>query len=435
VGSAVFKTDVGREERPGCVRFARASAMRILRKPDTALMRAGRRDVVPLSLRPRAGKTGMHPHISSEARERGKQVSERASLGDREETPSEGGTPSDAPASAPPDLRRRLRRRVLWATIGVVFLVAAAGSLVYTEESAFCPSCHEMEPYYSAWQTSAHADGAECVECHVDPGVLAHLAHKPIALRELWNHLTRDNKFPNYAVAVPDNRCTGCHPSVDKKIGSSFSHVLHQEKGRCQDCHATSGHVVTLDVLRSAGILKEGAGPVPIPTGVTPSKTAGHKPVVCQECHDQAKMKCTQCHEASHDPLGECSICHKTGEAFVFAHPLADVDCSSCHKKPSEHTVTDDACTSCHKSGGASWAFVHPAGKDCGSCHTAPKGHYGTGCADCHTPRVAFSKARFIHRGDTGEHSYRSFACAKCHPSSFQRASCTCHGGSAPQDD
>lgn len=30
MGFAVFKTDVGREERPGCVRFARASAKRIL---------------------------------------------------------------------------------------------------------------------------------------------------------------------------------------------------------------------------------------------------------------------------------------------------------------------------------------------------------------------------------------------------------------------
>ena len=339
---------------------------------------------------------------------------------------------SSASRSPGASLRRRL---VLWGTVAVVLLIVIAGSFVYTERSAFCPACHEMTPYYTAWQASPHGEKAQCVECHVDSGLVAHLAHKPTALKELWNHFTKDNRFPNYSVEVPDRRCTGCHPTVDKKIGSRFSHVLHQEKARCQDCHATSGHEVSLDALRSAGILKVGAGTAPVPTGATPSVAPGHKTVVCQECHDQAKMKCTQCHVAPHDPRGECSVCHAAGDAFVFVHPTSSVECGSCHKKSSKHPKTSAACTTCHDSAGKTWAFVHPAGTDCKGCHTPPAKHYGMACARCHSPKVAFSKAVFRHTGNTGEHSYRSFACVKCHPSSYAKASCTCHGGSPPSGD
>lgn len=356
------------------------------------------------------------------------------SPGDASRTASPGGRPSSS-VSAPPDAKRRLRCWLLWGTLAVVLLVAMAGSMVYTERSGFCPSCHEMTPYYSAWQKGGHVSKAQCVECHVDPGVIAHLAHKPIALKEVWDHFTRDNRFPNYSVEVPDSRCVQCHPKVEKKIGSRFSHALHQKYARCQECHATAGHEVSLDSLRAAGILKEVAGMPPVPTGVTPSVASGHKKVVCQKCHDQAKMKCTMCHQAPHDPRGECSSCHDPGEKFVFVHPATGVDCGSCHKKPVGHRATNAACTTCHRNGGKSWAFAHPADNDCRGCHTAPAKHFGTACADCHTPSVPFARTRFNHTGDTGEHSYLSFACVKCHPRSYATASCTCHGGKPPTDD
>ncbi len=339
-------------------------------------------------------------------------------------------------ASKPTTPRSRLSRRawIVWGVSAAVLLALVAGSLVYTERSAFCPACHEMQPYYTAWQASGHATKAECVDCHVDPGVLAHLAHKPTALKEVWDHFTKDNRFPNYSVEVPDGRCVQCHPTIVKKIGTVFDHALHEQKGRCQDCHAVTGHMVTLDALRSAGILKEGAGMPVIPTGTTPSTAVGHKTVVCQECHDQASMKCSQCHQAPHDVRGECSVCHKPGDTFVFVHPTTAVDCGTCHKKPAKHVATAAACTSCHSSGGKSWAFVHPSGTTCADCHKAPANHYGTDCARCHKTTVPFAKATLNHPR-TGEHSYRSFACAKCHPSGYATASCTCHGGKPPVDD
>ena len=329
------------------------------------------------------------------------------------------------------------RSRRAWITgsvVGAVLLALLGGSLVYTERSSFCPACHEMQPYYTAWQASGHASEAQCVDCHVDAGIIAHLAHKPTALKEVWDHFTKDNRFPNYSVAVPDGRCVRCHPKVVKKIGARFDHALHEKKGRCQDCHAITGHLVTLEALRTAGILKEGAGMPAIPTGATPSTAAGHKKVVCQQCHDQAKMKCSQCHQAPHDDRGECSDCHKTGEKFVFVHPSTAVDCASCHKKPAKHPATTASCTTCHSGGGKSWAFVHPKSTKCADCHKAPANHYGTDCTRCHKTTVPFANATLNHPR-TAEHSYRSFACVKCHPSGYATASCTCHGGRPPSGD
>jgi nitrate/TMAO reductase-like tetraheme cytochrome c subunit len=434
VGSAVFKTDVGREERPGCVRFARASAMRIhLRKRSE--LRSGttrRRSALSVSRLAQAGTYWATAHDTMDGEAQVTDVLEPS--GDTSHAaPRSGRRPSSG--SLADGRKRRLRRLLLWGAVAVAFLAVLAASLVLTERSAFCKSCHEMDPYYSAWRASGHAEEAQCVECHVDPGLVAHLAHKPTALKEVWDHFTKDNRFPNYSVEVPDSRCVPCHPKVDKKIGTRFSHLLHQKNGRCQECHATVGHEVSIASLREAGILKEGAGMPPAPTGVSPSAVPGHKKVVCQQCHDQVKMKCSLCHQASHDPLGECSNCHAVGNKFVFVHPVSNADCGSCHKKSAKHKATTAACTTCHAVGGKTWAFTHPADKKCTSCHKAPAKHYGTGCATCHSPKIPFAKARFNHPGNTGEHSYRSFACVKCHPRSYSTASCTCHGGRAPSGD
>jgi len=58
----------------------------------------------------------------------------------------------------------------------------------------------------------------------------------------------------------------------------------------------------------------------------------------------------------------------------------------------------------------------------------------GTSCASCHKPLVAWTKATFSHPS-AGEHSYRSFACVKCHPNGYSTAYCSCHGGNPPKGD
>jgi len=298
-------------------------------------------------------------------------------------------TPRKTPAG-----NMRARRIIIWSSIAAVVLVVLTASLVYTEQSSFCPTCHEMRPYYSAWQAGGHAKSAACVDCHVNPGVIAHLAHKPIALKEVWDHFFRDNRFPNYTADIPNSRCVRCHPNVPNKEGSRFSHSEHANRALCKNCHSQAGHLVTLAALDAEGVLKTNATTPTIP-GMRPSSATGHIKVVCQDCHDQAKMKCSQCHQAPHEDRGECSNCHQPGTAFVAGHP---------------------------------------SGTNCRECHTPPAKHFGNDCAACHTPGVPFKDATFDH--PRTEHNYRSKPCPNCHPKGYTTVCCTCHpGGRPPADD
>lgn len=289
-------------------------------------------------------------------------------------------------------------RKLLVIGIAAVLVLGVAGvaAAVYTERPQFCPTCHEMGPYYDAWAVGPHRQTA-CVDCHVDPGVVNHGLHKFVALQELWHHFTRVNLFPNYGVELPDRRCQACHATVKDTLGPKFSHAVHASKAQCQACHAAVGHSVPLDALKAAGILRPDAAGPPTPGGTTPSSAPGHTAVACQRCHDQAKMACTQCHSA-----------------------------------PAKHAV--GACRTCHVPG-PKWVFTHPASTACTDCHKAPANHYGPACPSCHTVGVPFKNTVFRHRGATGEHSYRSFPCVKCHPKGYASASCTCHGGRAPRGD
>jgi len=346
---------------------------------------------------------------------------------------------TDVRGSTPPARGRAPRdpkttRRILLIAVAAVLVLGVVGVAfaVYTERPQFCPTCHEMTPYYDAWAAGPHKD-ISCVDCHVDPGVVNHALHKALALQELWHHFTRKNTFPNYSVELPNARCESCHPKVKDTLGAKFSHAVHAGKAQCKDCHATVGHTVMLAALDAAGILKPNATEPPTPGGMSPSSAAGHVKVACQQCHDQAKMKCALCHKAPHEVKpGDCSACHSPGAKFLFQH-TADAACAKCHKAPANHFVGD--CASCHKSGGKTWVFTHPTATACAGCHKPPPNHFGNACATCHRVGVAFKNAVFRHTGNTGEHSYRSFACVKCHPRGYATASCTCHGGKPPSGD
>ena len=288
---------------------------------------------------------------------------------------------------------KRTRRIFAWSSVGLAVLLVLLGSLVYTEQSHFCPICHEMSPYYDAWSTGAHSAHASCVDCHVDAGILAHLAHKPIALKEVWDHFFANSKFPNFTVDVPNSRCERCHPTVADTPGSLFKHSLHATKATCKDCHTQTGHLVTLASLDAAGVPKNNAA-VPVPGGLTPSSIPGHKKVICQDCHDQAAMKCSACHQPPHDDRGDCTNCHVPGDSF---------------------------------------AFKHAASLDCAGCHIPPANHFGPDCSACHTSfTVPFKQTVFTH--PQVHHGYQSRPCAKCHPNGYATSYCTCHNGNPPGD-
>jgi nitrate/TMAO reductase-like tetraheme cytochrome c subunit len=307
-------------------------------------------------------------------------------------TDADDARPATRRATTGPSARRRGRRVMLWSAAVVVALVLLTGATVYTDQSSFCPTCHEMEPYYQAWLAGGHAQSARCVDCHVDPGVLADLAHKPVALKEVGDHFFGSVRFPLSSVDVPNSRCIRCHASIPDRPGAAFDHAMHTKFDTCKDCHPQVGHAVTLASLDAAGILNMSETSMAIlATGTGASVSAGHIHVVCQECHDLSAMKCSACHQPMHEDLGECSNCHRPGPAFTF---------------------------------------VHPTSTDCAACHTPPAGHYTTDCVACHTPSVPFAGTVFTH--PQTHHDYLSRPCATCHPNGYSTAYCTCHHGSPP---
>lgn len=306
-----------------------------------------------------------------------------------------------------------MKRVWIWLGVAVVMLALIAGAMVYTERPAFCPTCHEMVPYYDAWAQGPH-DDTSCMDCHVEAGLTNRLAHKFVALQEVWSHFTTTLSYPAYGAEVPDHRCTRCHETVADPAEPlpGFKHAEHAAAAACQECHPRTGHAVTFGALAQAGVLSSAYTDRPAEelTGQirladqAPGPPVGHEPVSCAACHAMDKAGCGYCHD-----------------------------------KPKDHIATDLPCARCHR-GGASFEgakFDHAGATDCAKCHKPPANHYtGAKCTGCHKTSVAFAKTVFRHPGNTGEHSYKSFPCADCHPKGYGSASCAkCHRGGVPQED
>lgn len=319
--------------------------------------------------------------------------------------------------------RRHVRRLAIGFGILAAVIAAYAAATWYTSRPAFCNSCHEMTPYYSAWQDAAHSD-VSCIECHVDPGLAANFAHKFVALKEVWVHVTGDPTFPMPEVNLPDSRCTRCHDgTIDPDI-PDFDHEEHRRGRTCKTCHDTVGHEVTAEALQEAGILnadvqaqRDARNGIVFGNG-TP--LAEHTEVGCSDCHDMPASTCAACHEPPADHFERpCMTCH-TASTWQFLHPVAPPTCVLCHDRPADHP--DGECSECHAPG-VSWVFVHPASAECGDCHTPPADHYAGSCAACHRATVPFAQTVFSHPPQNA-------ACSDCHsrPSGHAAGQCSsCH--------
>ncbi len=140
---------------------------------------------------------------------------------------------------------------------------------------------------------------------------------------------------------------------------AGFSHEAHAKAGPCELCHATTGHDVTAEALRAAGVYNaqnaalraRSTGAVAVANGGK-ANVAGHPAVECSRCHDMAATGCPACHKPPHEPRGDCQQCHKPGPKFAFAHPATQMEgwqkipCKKCH--PTSYAKVN--CT-CHPGG------------------------------------------------------------------------------------
>lgn len=263
---------------------------------------------------------------------------------------------SAANTSEQPGAKRAQRNRmIIWSVViavavGLILFVPAA---LLTDRPAFCKTCHTMVPFYNAWEQGPHKD-VWCIDCHVDSGMIRRFEHKFVALNEVYAEFFTKSSFPNYNADVPDARCLRCHPDVPSKAttaSSNFSHVSHLNKGvPCAKCHAATGHKVLFATLGNAGLLNSANAPAGLTyvgeefkaTVGKPSRLAGHTPVPCSSCHDQANLQCSFCHATPANHYGaDCKSCHRPTVPFTnFVHPPTG-----------EHNYKSRPCVKCHPNG------------------------------------------------------------------------------------
>lgn len=146
-----------------------------------------------------------------------------------------------------------MKKKKILLILGILlafFVIFTAASILYTERPEFCLSCHIMKPYYNSWKASTH-NKINCVECHYDPGLKAHVKGKMKGLLEVAKFLS-DGYKKKYDAHVNDVACLreGCHDKEkfkDKKVlfrgKVTFTHAQHFKnlksniELRCTNCH------------------------------------------------------------------------------------------------------------------------------------------------------------------------------------------------------
>lgn len=260
------------------------------------------------------------------------------------------------------ELFKKYPHLIFYLVLLVVILVG--GAMLYSAQSSFCGSCHEMQGDYHAWQKSAHSR-IDCVKCHIPPGATSFILHKLSALREVALHLSRTypkviNEGSELSEEMESGVCVDvCHapPGRQESQGVIINHAPHEKKKlTCPYCHNRVAHS-SLDEYASRITMQ-----------------------FCFECHDgkQAPRGCKVCHTPefkltpdSHDK-GWRKRHGKEGkedlESCYFCH-YSKKFCNDCHRLPMPHPP--------------SWEKIHKNETKlfplCGKCHTDP--YY---CEKCH---------------------------------------------------
>jgi cytochrome c nitrite reductase small subunit len=122
-----------------------------------------------------------------------------------------------------------------------------------TSGPPFCGSCHEVNKYFTSWQTSVHKE-VNCLECHQPRGELGKFHAKARGLNYVLQHFSGDYTIPTRAI-ISDQNCIECHLGDNKSFPSTMklkntSKVNHYETIKksqsCLDCHRDTGHAVDI---------------------------------------------------------------------------------------------------------------------------------------------------------------------------------------------
>jgi nitrate/TMAO reductase-like tetraheme cytochrome c subunit len=318
-----------------------------------------------------------------------------------------------------------------------------------------CATCHNPSTPFAKTVFAHSAANQDCTKCHQAPP-----KHVPGACSTCH---TPTIPFAKTVFKHTSNSCSTCHTRPATHIAAgAFCFGCHQAPGKdwafthpsssaCADCHSRprghfSGSCASCHSPRVPFKNTKFSHPSSGDCSSCHNPPRGHRTSGCSTCHRNpgrswsfthpSSNSCASCHRPPRGHFsGACSGCHSPKVAFAkatFRHPTT-TSCQNCHRPPSGHRTS--GCYTCHKQPGRSWAFTHTCSTACASCHRSPSSHYGTSCVSCHSPSRSWSSATFRHPSiPGGEHTYRSFACSKCHPSGPPKLYCSCHGGRPPVD-
>lgn len=349
-------------------------------------------------------------------------------------------------------MNTKTRKRLTIALAALAgFVVFTFASMEWTSRSEFCDTCHYMEPFYMAWQNSAHSDVA-CVTCHYPPGILSTFEGKLKGLEQLFKYATRSYLRSKPWAEIPDASClrSGCHDSrllqgkAEFKEGIVFDHTPHLtqlrrgKKLRCTSCHSQIVQGEHITVTPSTCFLCHFKG--------RESEASSH----CTQCHDapvmtperqvsydhtvvnQRGIECQKCHGQmvvgdGAVPLDNCEDCHFEKEKLdeysntelihnthITQHKI---ECQRCHLAIQHKSVsrTQDVkpeCQSCHTNMHSTQEMLfHGQGGRHVDDHPSPMYTGGLNCQGCHIFHQA--NADFVPGGETVV--ARRESCEPCH--------------------
>ena len=282
--------------------------------------------------------------------------------------------------------KKRKRRRwpiVLLVIFAVLFLLAF-GFYEYSNTSQFCNSCHIMNPYYKAWETSSH-NFVPCVGCHVSPEDGAKWDAKIQGILQVMKYVTRTYSSKPYA-EIEDSSClrSDCHDqrlleehsteqfknNVVFDHGPHLAEVRRGKRLRCTSCHAQIVVGTHMEVTTST----------------------------CYLCH----FKESDAHDV--EELSSCRQCHRNLPDQTIEHRVTD---------PSNPNMVIDVVSFNHTD------FIGDRDIQCQSCHF--NAVIGSGpaeqdrCFDCHNVPEHLERIGdidFIHDNHITEHNV---TCERCH--------------------
>ncbi|MCK4777158.1 MAG: NapC/NirT family cytochrome c, partial [Actinomycetia bacterium] len=126
---------------------------------------------------------------------------------------------------------------------GIIFVIVMTGGYIYSNNPAFCGSCHELQVAYDTWKSSTHRN-VHCVDCHSEPGLFNKVKGKFERFYYGYAHLTDIYSKPiKIKVPISNEACETCHtrnrvvsPGGDLVV--PHEHHIAEVGLRCSDCHS-----------------------------------------------------------------------------------------------------------------------------------------------------------------------------------------------------